>query len=147
MLDMIETVMLRVLPISFAVKSLALMLMWAHLRFETTPLGPLGEKINLSFRETFIMSVFLTWVMTLIAIYIDSSEIHWPVTSLAITACAIWPLRTAWAQWRVYYHYRNMDRLSRTARDKRQDAREDRLDNRSVTLDERAVGLDQRSWE
>lgn len=110
MLDDVEALMLAILPWSFVAKTAALAFMGWHLNFRTESKGPVGEKINVEFRDQTIMSVLITWVMFIVSRQIDASEIDWPFVSLALTAVALWPWRTAWAHFDVYRTYRALMR-------------------------------------
>lgn len=107
-LNAIETVLLAMLPFSFAAKTLALGFMWWHLRFRTSTTGPLGERINISFGATTIMSMFLTWLAYILYVDVDANEINWPMTTLALIGLAVWPWVTAWTHARVYLGYRRI---------------------------------------
>jgi len=115
-LNSIESVLLATLPLSFAAKTLALGFMWWHLAFRTVPTGPLGRRINISFRDTTIMSSILTCLMVALWRLIDPADIHWPVTSALLFALAIWPWRAAWTHASVYLTYRQIahEKASRT---------------------------------
>lgn len=108
MLNAIEAVMLTILPWSFAAKSLAIGVMWWHLRFRTNASGPLGKRINIEFRDQFIMSVFNLWAMAILSRDVDATEVDWPLVTLALTGLAVWPWRTAWSHFRVYRTYRQI---------------------------------------
>lgn len=108
MLDTIEALLLLALPVSFALKTVAIGMMWLLLQFGTDPVGELGMEINESFRDVTIMSALLTWVMVLLAQNIDASEIDWPFVTLALTGLALWPIRVSYQQLRIYMVYRQI---------------------------------------
>lgn len=108
MLDAVETVLLFILPWSFVAKTGALALMWWHLRYRTVATGPLGERIDLSFRDQAIMSAFITWTMFLLSRGLDATEIDWPFVSLSLAGVSLWPWRTARSHFRVYQTYHDI---------------------------------------
>lgn len=110
MLDSIEAVMLWVLPWSFVAKTVALTVMWWRLDKQTTPTGPLGERINDAFGDQALMSAFITWVMFILSTETDGSEIEWPFVTLALTMLTLWPFRTAWSYYRVWRTYTDIAR-------------------------------------
>lgn len=110
MLDVIEDTMLAILPWSFAVKTIALGLMWWKLDRQTQPTGPLGVQINASFRLQFIMSTLITWAMFILSSRTDATDIDWPFVTVALAGLALWPFVAAWGHYRVWWTYRQMVR-------------------------------------
>ena len=110
MIEVIEALLLKLLPLSLFLKTVALAFIWYHLRFHTSPVGPLGQRINISFRDQSIMSACITWAMAILAMEVDASEIDWPYVSIALTGIALWPIRTAWSHIEVYRQYRIIQR-------------------------------------
>lgn len=110
MLDSIETVLLIILPWSFVAKSIALGVMWWTLSYRTTATGPLGQRIDISFRDQFVMSMFITWAMFILFLEVDASEVNWPFVTLSLLGLSLWPWRAAWSHYRVWRYYRHLAR-------------------------------------
>jgi hypothetical protein len=108
--DAIEAALLLILPWSFVAKTVALAWMGWHLNVRTKPTGPLGQRINVEFRDQAIMSGWITWGMFLLSYGLDSSEIDWPWVSIALAGMSLWPFRAAWSHFRVYLTYRQIAR-------------------------------------
>lgn len=110
MIDAIERVLLIVLPFSFVAKTAALGFMWWYLQYRTVPTGPLGTRINIAFRDQFIMSLLITQAMAILALEVDASEVDWPFVSLALAGIAIYPFRAAWSYYLTFRTYRRLSR-------------------------------------
>lgn len=108
MIDAIEAVLLLILPWSFAAKSLALGVMWWELQFQTVPIGPLGQRINVEFRDQFIMSLFITAAMVILSRSVQADEVDWPFVSLVLMGLALFPFRAAWSHFQTYRTYRRI---------------------------------------
>lgn len=105
---MYEHFLLHILPLGFAVKTLILFVLWFHLWYRTKAKGELGKRINMSFRSTWIMSAFHTWLMLVLSFEIQPDEIDWPALTLLLTGLVVWPFRVSWTHYRVYTHYHRM---------------------------------------
>lgn len=105
MLETYEAVLLFLLPYSFTSKSLALGVMWWHLRFRTISSGPLGDDINIEFRDQFTMSLFITLAMVILSQNVEPGDVEWPWVSLVLSGLALFPFKAAWSHFRVYRRY------------------------------------------
>lgn len=106
MLDTIETVLLYILPWSYVAKTTAVAVMWWTLYRYTIPTGPLGESLNVQFRDQMIQAMFNTWVMFIVFQQVDATEVNWPFVSLALLGVTVWPWRLArshYRTWRIYW--------------------------------------------
>lgn len=108
MLDAVEGCLLLILPWSFSAKSIALGVMWWHLRFRTEPSGRLGRRINVEFRDQFIMSLLITMAMVVLSRTVQADEVEWPFVSLVLFGLALFPFQVAWSYFRVYRTYREI---------------------------------------
>lgn len=110
MLDAIETGLLHILPWSFVAKTAALTLMWWTLDKQSIPTGPLGVRINVSFRSQALMSLLITWAMFILSRRVDASDIEWPFVTIALAGLSLWPMVAAWGHYQVWRTYRQIAR-------------------------------------